>query len=363
MNLIPISVSPDQLLVDPNNPRYFDLQEHHQVDKDRYAEEVIQVQAIAKLTNSYQVRDVRRSTLANGFINFEYIVVKDYPHATEKYVVIEGNRRLAAIQSTRQDYHRGVLPAKDIDVASTLESLQVLQFCGTEVEERIIQGIRHVAGPKEWQSYQQARLITALREVNEMDFDDIRNSLGLGPTVIRRLYNTSKAFEQMRQDDEFGDRAERTLFSLFLEMLRSPAIRDWLEWSDEELSFQSSTNRTHMYRMVVGEAIEDEDDSELQPVINNPQDMRTFGRRLSHHNKDRVLGRVVEGDLSIAQGWAIVEPNVTPWQETVADVVESLQGLSADALQNLSPEDENRLNQLSDIIQRKLEQARLLKGQ
>ena len=361
MDLEPITVSPDQLLVDPNNPRYFDLREHQPVNPKRYAEEQIQIEAIAKLLQSYEVRNLRRSIMANGFIHFEYIVVKDYPQADDRYVVIEGNRRLAAIQGIRQDYLRGVLPPKNHDIADTLESLLVLKFSGTEAEEKIIQGIRHVAGPKEWKSYQQALLITQLHEVSEMSFEDIQDSLGLGSTVVRRLYYTLKAFEQMRGDDEFGEVADRSLFSLFLEMLQRPALRRWLAWSDDELMFQSATNRKHMYRMIAGEPVDDEETP--SPItINNPPEMRTFARVLTHEHKDRVLDRLVEGDLSIAQAWAILQPDVTPWQEAVAHVVSALEDLPADDLQSLSPSDETQLQRLSDVIAKKMKQAELLKG-
>ncbi len=361
MDLEQITVSPEQLLVDPNNPRYFDLREHQPVNSEWYAEEQIQIEAIAKLLQSYEVRNVRRSILANGFINFEYMVVKDYPYADDRYVVIEGNRRLAAIQGIRQDYLRGVLPPENQYIAETLESLQVLRFSGTEAEEKIIQGIRHVAGPKEWKSYQQASLITQLHEVSEMSFENIQDSLGLGPTVVRRLYNTLKAFEQMRSDDEFGESADRGLFSLFLEMLQRPALRGWLAWSDEELKFESSTNRKHMYRMIVGEPVDDEETP--SPItINNPPEMRIFARILTHEHKDRVFDRLVEGDLSIAQAWAILQPDVTPWQEAVAHVVSVLEDLPADDLQSLSDSDEDQLNRLSEVIAKKLKQVELLKG-
>ena len=360
MDLEPITVSPDQLLVDPNNPRYFDLREHQPVNPDRYAEEQIQAEAIYKLVQSYEVRGVRHSILANGFINFEYMVVKVYIHDEDRYVVVEGNRRLAAIQGIRQDYHRGVLPPQNQAIAGTLESIQVLNFTGTEAEEKIIQGIRHVAGPKEWKAYQQARLVTDLREISNMSFETIQDSLGLGPLVVRRLYNTLKAFDQMRSDDEFGELADRGRFSLFLEMLRSPALRVWLGWSDDDLEFQSLMNRRHMYRMVVGEPVSEEE-TPPPPTINNPPDMRTFAKILAHENRERVLDRLVEGDLSIAQAWATIEPGITPWQETVADVISALEHLPADELQSLGSSDEAQLKMLSEVIGRKLKQATLLR--
>ena len=189
MRLTQIQAETGDLLLDPNNPRYFDLRDHEEVDYRRYAEEQVQLEAIAKLGATARVEDIRRSILSNGLIKFEFIVVKNYEHAEGKFVVIEGNRRLAAIQGIVQDFRLGVLDEKHHATAGELVSIDVLTFEGTDDEEHVIRGIRHVAGPREWRPYQQARLVARLRE-GENEFEDIQNRLGLGPTQVRRLYFT-----------------------------------------------------------------------------------------------------------------------------------------------------------------------------
>ena len=363
MELRPERVATDQLLIDPNNPRYFDLRTHDLVSEGRYAEDQIQADAAKKLIDSWDIRDLRRSILTNGFINFEHIVVKEYPHVEDRYVVIEGNRRLAAINLIRGDYRRGTLPNDEEyhqhQVAGSLDNITVLIFTGTEAEEKILQGIRHVSGPKEWKPYQQSVLVRELHEQREMSFRKIQDALGLGPTVVRRAYNTLKAFEQMRNDEEYGSLADRNLFSLFLEMLRAPMIRSWLEWSDQELQFCKNSNRKHIYRMIVGESEEGEEGS---PVIRNPPDMRTFSRILGHEHRDRVLDRLLNGDVSIEQGWAILEPGIPPWEEMVATVIDALEKLPADALQALTSDKEQQLQQLVEVASRKLAQAQKLRN-
>ena len=354
MQIERISVGIDELLIDPNNPRYFDLLDHAVVNANQYAEGQVQIEATAKLVDSQDVGDLRRSILANGFIQFEHIVVKIYEHGEDKYLVIEGNRRVAAMQGIRRDFLRGVLPPQYDAVANDIENIEVMLFEGTSSEEKIIQGIRHVAGPREWKSYQQAVLVENLRDAGEMTFDQIRNSLGLKPIVVKRVYNTLKAFKQMRSDDEYGELAEPELFSLFLEMLTRPTTRNWLGWSDTELVFSNSANRKRMYQMIVTDPSSDEDSA---PLISNPPDMRTFGRILGHEHREKVLDKLVERDITVDQAWAALEPGVTPWQESVESVIEALERLPADELQSLSSEREQQLNRLSDVIGRKLQQA------
>lgn len=360
MKLRPERVKTDQLLIDPNNPRYFDLKEHEPIAYDRFDELQIQVDATTKLYDAWDIRGLRLSILTNGFINFEYLVVKSYQEG-EKYVVIEGNRRLAAINRIREDHLRGRLPSGQgyEEVAESLEELDVLVFNGTDAEEKIIQGIRHVAGPKEWRPYQQALLVQDLRESQEMPFNKIQEALGLGPTIVRRLYNTLKAFEQMRSDDEYGELGDRDLFSLFLEMLGRPSLRTWLNWSDEEQKFLDETRRKHIYRMITADSAGDEPS---ERIIRNPQDMRTFSRIVAHEHRETVLDRLINNDISIQQAWAILEPGVTAWEELVATVTQALEKLPADELQSLGNEREQMLKLLAEVIARKLNQASKLKG-
>ena len=159
----------------------------------------------------------------------------------------------------------------------------------------------------------------------------------------------------MREDDEYTDRADPQLFSLFLEMLSRPSLKSWLGWSESELRFCSSANRKHIYGLIVEDNTDD--DEEAIPIIRNPQDMRTFSKIIGHEYKERVLDRLLDGDITIEQAWAILEPGVTPWEEVVASVTEALEKLPADELQSLSDEREQMLRRLAEVISRKLDQA------
>ena len=400
----------DHILIDPNNPRFFDLRDHEPVASDRYADPEVQEEALEKLVRAWDVNDLVRSILTNGFIEFELIVVKPYENKDgisngdgddnadvadvgdgddnadvadvgdgdddadvaevgdgdddedEMFLVIEGNRRLAALKQIRRDHTRGLLASdKERQIAENIRMVQVLVFSGSEIEEKIIHGIRHVAGPKEWKGYQQGQLVQNLRENLGMDFRDIQHSLGLGPRVVQRVYQTSKAFEQMRDDEEYGDFADRELFSLFQEMLMRPAVRGWLEWSDDHHKFVNDVNRKTIYRMIARDQNDDDDEDSFRQLIHNPQEMRRFGQILSHQYKDRVLDRLLNGDISIEQAWATLEPGTVPWEELVAAATQALTDLPADQLEALDATKEANLRSLEEVLQRKLAQASRLR--
>ena len=356
----------DNLLIDPNNPRYFDLRDHEPVASDLYADAEVQEEAFEKLVRAWDVNDLVRSILTNGLIDFEQIVVKPYGEGDEdeKFVVIEGNRRLAAIRQIRRDLARGRLTSdRERQIAESVQAVQVLVFSGTEIEEKIIHGIRHVAGPKVWKGYQQGQLVQNLRENLRMGFRDIQNALGLGPRVVQRVYQTLKAFEQMRQDEEYGDFADRELFSLFQEMLLRPPIRGWLEWSDDQNKFLNDANRKTIYRMIARDHNDndDDDDDSLRQMIHNPQEMRRFAQILSHPYKDRVLDRLLNDDINIEQAWATLEPGTVTWEELIAAATQALTDLPADQLQAFNDSQAANLESLKEVLQRKLDQASLLR--
>ena len=290
---------------------------------DYYADAEVQEEAFDKLVGAWDVNGLVRSILTNGLIGFEYIVVKPYERVDDnedddeddRYVVIEGNRRLAAINQIRRDLVRGRLTnEREREIAEQLKTIQVLVFSGTEAEEKIIHGIRHVAGPKEWKGYQQGQLVQDLRERLGMEFKDIQNALGLGPRVVQRVYQTLKAFEQMRKDEEYGDFADRGLFSLFQEMLVRPPLRAWLEWSEDQNKFLNDTNRKIIYRMIARDHDHDDNDDSLSQIIHNPPEMRTFARILAHPYRDRVLDRLLNAEINIEQAWATLEPGTVAWK-------------------------------------------------
>ena len=107
------NVMPDQLLLDPNNYRFHDLSGYRPVLKGRYGEPGVQVRALQFLrdTASFELGALRHSVISNGFVPFEQIVVERYDEVagSPRYLVVEGNRRTAAIKTILQDANGGAV--------------------------------------------------------------------------------------------------------------------------------------------------------------------------------------------------------------------------------------------------------------
>ena len=129
-------VSPDLIDFDPENPRFGGLmrgRKQQEIQKELFGD-------------PYYASELVDSLLANGFIDYEPLVVK---RRGARYTIVEGNRRLAAIQEIRANQERYQGRKSD------LESIPVLVFPEKPDEQqqnemRVYLGVRHLLGFREW---------------------------------------------------------------------------------------------------------------------------------------------------------------------------------------------------------------------
>ena len=180
MQVNALDLSPKQLILDPNNYRFHDLSGYKEVSRSRYAEAGVQERALQFLrdTASFNLGALRESIISNGFVPFEQIVVESYQPAgvPPLYVVVEGNRRVAAITMILRDHEGGALTLPEASLAS-LKTISVIEIVGTEAErsryQKTLMAIRHVAGIQEWGPYQQARLVVEMYDNEEHAFGPV----------------------------------------------------------------------------------------------------------------------------------------------------------------------------------------------
>jgi len=139
-------VAPSDLRFDPSNPRFAGV-------SARYSQD--QIQDALEKEPHYAVQLVD-SFLENGFIDYEPLVVR---HEGRHYVVVEGNRRLAAIRHILANREKYADRSKRL---ADLERIPVLVFperSGTqnEKEQRVYLGVRHLFGFRDWPAESKAR--------------------------------------------------------------------------------------------------------------------------------------------------------------------------------------------------------------
>ena len=193
------------LLLDPNNYRFLDNPNHKKKIRSKFHLPEVQNATLRLLEQDkrYQLSELKRSILANGYVPMERIIVATYEQKRDCFLVIEGNRRVAALKSLLQENKEGVTDLSVEQVRSFSKiPCAILQAEGDDLvhAQRVIMGIRHIAGPREWGAYQQAQLIIELHDLEGQDFQSIANHLGISTMEVGRRYRAMRALKTMEED-------------------------------------------------------------------------------------------------------------------------------------------------------------------
>jgi len=332
------------LVLDPNNPRFADLGVSREVPRERVHEASVQQTALDRmLDDRFGVPELKESIKKLGFLPVDRLIAVELP-VLGKYMVIEGNRRLAAVKSLLDDLDQGIEEITPATLA-TFEALPVVVLLGTPDETmhfaRVLQGTRHVGGVRQWGPYQQAQLIGQML-ADGMTGPDIRRLLGLTQQRVTSLRRVYLAMEQMRGDSEFGSFVKPELFSNFEEALKVPRIRTWLQWSDETGRIEDSEARENFYAWISGT----EDDGQRFNKIIDAKDFRLLPRVMD----DPVQWERFKADprLTLQEAGTSLVPDLPSfdWRAALRRDLGHLQQIPALALADATDADVDLLQEL-----------------
>jgi hypothetical protein len=352
------------LLLDPNNPRFLDLEgEFGNTQEARFSEAGVQRAAFEHLKDQrFDVASLRDTIKTIGFLPIDKIVVRRWNHQREepfKYLVLEGNRRVAALKWLLEQNTEGREHLSDTQIEnfSSLNVLLLSDEADQNIGRWIIPGLRHVSGAKEWGAYQQAFAVKTLRE-SGMSPQDAAQSIGLKTRAANKLWRSFWALEQMRNDEDYGDSSDENLFSYFDELLKKPSLREWFVWDDTQKQFLNQDRIREFYSWIV--RITDEDDGEQRdPKIGRAIDVRELERVVAEPRALAVL-RGPNGTIEDASA-TVKAIHPEDWRTYVGSTDGLLTALSPDSLRALAPEDVEALERLKNRIQQLIvDRARLM---
>lgn len=298
--LKPITVNLDQLLLDPNNPRFSELGEgYSDVQEGRYADPKVQQSAYDKMrSKTFNVAELRDTIKTIGFLQMDRIVVRNWDGEADekKYVVIEGNRRITALKWLMQLHEVGkeTFEEEDLNNFTKIDCLLLDREIAPDAAHLILPGLRHVSGIKEWGPYQKAKAVFALRETG-LSPQEAAQSLGLSTRAANNSYRCFVALENLKDDDEFGEFAQPNMYSYFEEVFKKPQVKNWLQWADDAEEFENSENLREFYTWMVGPT-DGEDEPHKLPEAKSVRDLAQI---IDDDNALAVL-RTNEGTLARA---------------------------------------------------------------
>lgn len=357
--LSPISVDLEDLLLDPNNPRFSELREAAiKIPEARFGEPKVQTNTLEKMRDpKFEVSELRDTIKTVGFLPMDRIVVRPWLGNTtsveKKYVVVEGNRRVTALKWLVELHEAGKETFSDEQLKnfSSLECLLLDSEHAHDLVNFVLPGLRHVSGIKEWGPYQKAKTIFSLRSAG-MSPQEAAQSLGLSTRASNQAYRCYLALEQMASDEEYGEFAQPKLYSYFEEALKRPNVKSWLSWSDEQERFVSNENLREFYSWIV--APEGEESAKL-PEAKSIRDLSTVLEDEQAFN----LFRSAEGTLTKALV-KYESDHPQDWYPRVLDASTAIRQLTPETLRSLQPDVVSILGDLRDRIDRALKDRLLL---
>ncbi len=347
--LKPINVQLSDLLLDPNNPRFAELgEEIIQIPEGRFADDKVQANTLEKMKDpSFDVGELRDTIKTIGFLPMDRIVIRKWKgnssDGSQKYVVIEGNRRVTALKwlINLHEIGKETFDQNRLDNLQNLECLLLNDEIAPASASLILPGLRHVSGVKEWGAYQKAKAVHALRK-SGLSPQDAAQSLGLSTRAANNSYRCYLALEQMNTDEEFGEFAEPRMYSYFEEVFKRPNVRAWLSWSDEAEKFTAEEKLREFYSWIVPQG-----EDNPTPKLPGAKSVRELSQILSDESALNIL-RGPEGTLNKAMvRYEIDHPE--EWQPKVIAASGAVKSLTPDMLRSM---DETMLKALEELQQR-----------
>jgi AAA15 family ATPase/GTPase/uncharacterized protein YdcH (DUF465 family) len=292
-------VSLKNLYLDPNNYRLI-----HELDQTEVKDENIKDQDVAKRTfrlligekNQY-IQDLLDSFRANGYLPVDQIQVRDLPNGG--YVVVEGNRRVAALKFLEQEYENKRIDLGNLDRAIFSHVPVVMYSDADEIHHLTLMALKHISGNRKWGEWNQAKLLEKMSKGFNLPEEDICKRVGITKTELRRSLRALSLVEQYEASD-YGDQFNETKFPIFREAVRSQALKAWLEWDEATGKSTNSQNSEIFFSLLSKEPRDDEEDDDghigygsgyRDPVIIKRDDIRAFAKILEDH---KALDKLIE---------------------------------------------------------------------
>ena len=288
-----------QLRLDRLNPRLIG-------EDDRASDEAI----VARLYRAADLDELLQSITANGYMDIEPLVVMDDPEARNgELIVLEGNRRLAALRLLREpDLARSIAASEGLRISippiadplrATLDKVSVYPVANRERARSFI-GFKHINGPAKWDAYAKARFAAEWYKAERsegVDLAVIARAIGDKHDTIKRMVSAIYVLDQAKNDGLFDieDRHTRKLnFSHLYTALSRSQYMEYLglgaAWArhDPEPN-QVPREKLEELRKVLVWIYGSKEDG-VQPVVQsqNP-DIKRLGEVLAHAQGRHLL--------------------------------------------------------------------------
>jgi hypothetical protein len=310
------------LYLDPKNPRLGRGNTSHALKQPE----------ILEIMRDWTLEELAVSFLENGYWPQEALVaVKETIYGKQGLVIVEGNRRLAALKLLDDAFAGEDVGKRWKDLvkgvrrpANLFKKIPYI-LIDNRNDVAAFLGFRHVTGIKEWKPAEKAEYIAHLIEEKKLTYQDVTRMIGSKLPSVRQNYISYRLLLQMekRPDISINDVEDR--FSVLYLSLRTEGVQTYLniDIGADPNKAQSPVPRTHLKalsnfaRWLFGT---DKD----EPLVADSRQVDRFGQILESEKAVAYLERTDRPSFDMALGLAGGdEPEVVRLIERAADNVEA----------------------------------------
>jgi len=229
----------NDVFLDPNNPRFL-IESEGVAPESKITEDLVQQKCLSKMMK-YGIEDLKESIKKVGFVQIDKVVVRSLKKGS--FVVVEGNRRIAALKILEKEIEENEIQLDDA-ICKTIFKFHVIVYTGNEKDIAwIIQGLRHISGIRNWPSYQQAEVLVKFAHEKKIRVREAANIVGIKPPNASKLVRAWYGYQQAKNDEDYGQYVKPDNFSYFAEVIfGKPVLQEWLKWDEKENRFCDLAN-------------------------------------------------------------------------------------------------------------------------
>ena len=258
----------------------------------------------------WNLEELATSFLESGFWPQEAVLcVAQDVDGEDSLVVVEGNRRIAALMRLERTYEsteksrRWRQLIEGVERPNELfERVPYIQLASRSEIDSFL-GFRHVTGIKEWAPPQKAAFIAKLIEENDLGYRDVMRKIGSRTDIVERNYIAFCILRQIEELEDFDTKAVEERFSVLFLSLRNKSVQKFIgvdgKFGLEPSDVTPPVDAEHLEHLreyilwLFGQGDKD-------AIVTDSRDVDKFGRILASEEGLRYLRKVAKPSLEQA---------------------------------------------------------------
>lgn len=355
-----VDIEPQFLLLDPQNLRLLERANGgiHGVNVKLIGQKSVQDKLFKTILDDrvFDVKSLETSITYNGFLRHERLIVARYDG--EKFLVLEGNRRLTAVRALLDGAKFAGLLAK---VRQSLKTLPCFVLKGPVIggsgklldqyrrASEIYIGMRHLMGAKSWEPASRYEFQARLILEEGWSPSDVADRFGRDKSEVLRDLKAHHLYRDFRDFERKNNVAHALTYNAFAEAARAPSVMKWLGWSNEKMRVVAK-DREHSFfhylisrlkarsRVPLEEGEEESPDASAEAIVRKLQKMLKL-------KDDSIEGALIDRDFDSADLF-FGEKRVGTFAKRIASYTRGLKRVNADELGDSPTENKAKLTEL-----------------